>query len=510
MGTRLLRVLGVEDDPFQRNAMRMIIDHVATRYPNLTVSLTLAESGKAGLDACRGSDGFDLVLLDYKLPGGDADTVLPALRKELEQVAAIIVLSGNAQEAPMQRCWLDLGADSYRIKPISRTTLEELVDYTLQKQNYLQKRRRAEGEAHDLEGGTEPKRTCASDLIGASDSFGSYGTSDGMKESGETCGEWNDADLATSDLELNAPGFLSILSEGRRGPVRLGFAASKPVAIKVMDRRFVRGPPPPEHPHVNTVMKRLLKGEQCVEIRTLCDGGELFDSLVDENECGLPVDKALFFVQQLMEAVAHCHEHGAVHGQLHAENLLLRDERTVQVTGFSRCHASGSSEAVEWSLSDGRKRSQSWTWAVQVDLRPAHPFDAPELKGRTQAAAHELLACDIWSVGVILVYLLTGQPDSKAPKCGGLDAAATSLGFDVQSLSINDGGSTPPVGAVAHRAAFALAEAMLQDDPAVRPSASRVVQLLRRLAPSLSPIAGFKSPPPPSPVAMPTGTASQR
>lgn len=446
---------------------------------------------------------------------------------------------------------VDLGADSYRIKPISRTTLEELVDYTLQKQNYLQKRRRAEGEAHDLEGGTEPKRTCASDLIGASDSFGSYGTSDGMKESGETCGEWNDADLATSDLELNAPGFLSILSEGRRGPVRLGFAASKPVAIKVMDRRFVRGPPPPEHPHVNTVMKRLLKGEQCVEIRTLCDGGELFDSLVDENECGLPVDKvhakplpserthvyarcnhpralqsstpchaptqppfsgrqALFFVQQLMEAVAHCHEHGAVHGQLHAENLLLRDERTVQVTGFSRCHASGSSEAVEWSLSDGRKRSQSWTWAVQVDLRPAHPFDAPELKGRTQAAAHELLACDIWSVGVILVYLLTGQPDSKAPKCGGLDAAATSLGFDVQSLSINDGGSTPPVGAVAHRAAFALAEAMLQDDPAVRPSASRVVQLLRRLAPSLSPIAGFKSPPPPSPVAMPTGTASQR
>ena len=63
-------------------------------------------------------------------------------------------------------------------------------------------------------------------------------------------------------------------------------------------------------------------------------------------------------------------------------------------------------------------------------LRAYHQFDAPELRGRATASAHELFACDIWSLGVLLVYLLTGRPDTKvveppttelASACGALD-----------------------------------------------------------------------------------------
>ena len=39
---------------------------------------------------------------------------------------------------------------------------------------------------------------------------------------------------------------------------------------------------------------------------------------------------------QLVDAVAFCHDHGAVHGQLHPENILLRHD-TLQVIGFCGC-----------------------------------------------------------------------------------------------------------------------------------------------------------------------------
>ena len=44
---------------------------------------------------------------------------------------------------------------------------------------------------------------------------------------------------------------------------------------------FEVGTSPAEHPHVNRVLSRLTTGEQCVELRELCDGGELFDLLAE-------------------------------------------------------------------------------------------------------------------------------------------------------------------------------------------------------------------------------------
>ena len=268
-----LRVLVVEDDPFQQMTLKMMKNLVESKNPNLTVNLTLTSSGTAAVGACSaaGSD-IDLVLLDYKLPGGDADTVLPAIRRLVGSVAAIVVLSSSAQEEGMQRCWLDHGADSYRIKPVTVQLLTDVFAYTLHKQRYLQKR------SHEDDAPNLGKRSRG--LV----------TSPSRSETPPS------VEAESSEQYQEAPGILSLLANGRRGPVRLGFAAGGvPVAIKVSDHKFVRGSPPAGHPYLNRVIKRVLTGGQCVEVRELCEGGEFFDAMLDDLFDGASTEETVFF-----------------------------------------------------------------------------------------------------------------------------------------------------------------------------------------------------------------------
>jgi hypothetical protein len=163
----------------------------------------------------------------------------------------------------------------------------------------------------------------------------------------------------------------------------------------------------------------------CLELRELCDGGELFDILIDEPDGCAPADALKMFVQ-LVDAVAFCHEvretpprvltdphmarcprsgstpadspplgrsvscsvwqRGAVHGQLQAENVVVGNGR-LQVSGFYCCvpvrpNASGEAGA-------STRGSES---APQVELRPWYPTDAPELQGVTEIDPSKLFA----------------------------------------------------------------------------------------------------------------------
>ena len=274
-----LRVLVVEDDPFQQMTMRMMTSVIETNSPNLTVHLTLTSSGSAAIGACSAGSEIDLVLLDYKLPGGDADTVLPSIRELVGSVAAIIVLSSSAQEESMQRCWLEQGADSYRLKPITVQLLTDVFEYTLHKQRYLQKR----GRADDTPDSSKRYKGLARSAL-------------------PPHSEIPPAEREASDQYQEAPGILSLLANGRRGPVRLGFAAGGvAVAIKVADHQLMRGPPPADHPYLNRVIKRLFTGGQYVEVRELCEGGEFFDAMLDDLFDGcFPEETVLLWFGRLL------------------------------------------------------------------------------------------------------------------------------------------------------------------------------------------------------------------
>lgn len=101
-----MRILAVEDDPFQQASLEAIIEAIQLQNPKLSLKLTVCATAHEARAACNHDCLYELVLLDYMLPGGDGDTVLPDMRSKLGPLAAIIMLSGEAQEASMQRCWI--------------------------------------------------------------------------------------------------------------------------------------------------------------------------------------------------------------------------------------------------------------------------------------------------------------------------------------------------------------------------------------------------------------------
>ena len=115
-----IRLLIVEDDTFQTAVLSQLIGKAETTA-NLDVTLNFACNSADALRMCeegkKSGEQFDLVLLDYYLPGGASNTILKPMRNVLGKAPTIIMLSGTAQEEPLRQC-LDVGADSYRLKPV--------------------------------------------------------------------------------------------------------------------------------------------------------------------------------------------------------------------------------------------------------------------------------------------------------------------------------------------------------------------------------------------------------
>ena len=424
-----LRMLHVEDDAFQRMALEMIVSFIQQETPGLTIQLTQASQASEALEALESAskDGFDLVLLDYLLPDRDGDKLLPTLREQLGPTAAIVMLSGDAQEALLQRCWLDLGADTYRVKPVSRPIVEELCALVFEKRVLLQKRRR---DQMDEEGSPTAKRPTATAVRH-------------VTLAGEEEPEMH------MDMEQALPAIVDLLSIGRMGPVHLALVnsvrrpdmlserelgASAPSgavvgadgtptqtarAMKVYPLQCVRGAPPPPHPHVNKVLMRVVKGGQCIELRDLCEGGELFDLLLELNledasdgepATMLPSEEILCWISQIAGAVAHCHSHGAIHGQLHPENLLLLgDDSTCVITGFTGCEpgaANGSGKAAaDISRGGGQAPKVSECSVPAIDLSTGSSSSSSTTSASTSLGASTSASSDALA------------PKGEAPKC---------------------------------------------------------------------------------------------
>ena len=236
---------------------------------------------------------------------------------------------------------------------------------------------------------------------------------------------------------------------------------------------------------------RVTEGGISFEVRQLCAGGELFDLLLSEYEGATPLEEALRLFAQICAAVAHCHHHGAVHGQLHPENVLAAtspdgdpSKPNVELTGFVCGTASEDDAAEHTSLSSSSSSSsvnssspsppspQAPLSKASIRLRPLHDLDAPELDGCKHAMAHELMACDMWACGVLLVALITGE--APAP-----DAAASLDRFPADG-SGHHGGHL-----LAH--VVWIARCLLGPEPDKRPTAAALMNELERMG--LAPIA---------------------
>ena len=117
-------ILIVDDDELSREFMRTIL-----RAEGCAV--TTAESGGPALEILK-SGTVDLVLLDINMPGVDGFEVLTRLKNEGGADASIIMTSGRNDLETVMRC-VDLGADSYLLKPVDPLLFVQRVLASLQR-----------------------------------------------------------------------------------------------------------------------------------------------------------------------------------------------------------------------------------------------------------------------------------------------------------------------------------------------------------------------------------------
>ena len=130
----------------------------------------------------------------------------------------------------------------------------------------------------------------------------------------------------------------------------------------------------------------------------LVEGPTLADRIA---EGPIPVDEALPIAKQIAEALEAAHEAGVIHRDLKPANIKVRDDGTVKVLDF------GLAKALDPNPEGDPSQSPTLTAAATqmgVIMGTAAYMSPEQARGRPVDKR-----ADIWSFGVVLFEMLTGQ-----------------------------------------------------------------------------------------------------
>ena len=113
---------------------------------------------------------------------------------------------------------------------------------------------------------------------------------------------------------------------------------------------------------------------------------------------GLPVASALRYATQLVNAVAHAHSRGVVHGDLKSANVMIEPGGAVKIVDFGL--------AVRQPIDgDARRFESDTTRAFSRSGAGTVPYMAPEVLSGRQAD----LPADVWGLGVLTYEMVSGR-----------------------------------------------------------------------------------------------------
>lgn len=195
-----------------------------------------------------------------------------------------------------------------------------------------------------------------------------------------------------------------------------------------------------DHPNIVRPFEVLEDSDTVFLLMELCAGGELFDRIDEEGH--LSEASARTFAQQMLSALAYCHANGVVHGDIKPENFLLEtadpDCSRLKLADFgvATCirpaHVCPANPSRQWSFESGLRWSSSCDdlpagqkQGTASELRGSLPYMAPELfraRSGANASTNVLAASDLWSCGVTIYVMLSGEfpfGDKPASICSG-------------------------------------------------------------------------------------------
>lgn len=109
-----MRIAILEDEAIQAELLKTWLEAAGYRCH-------LFQTGKSLLQACK-RESFDLLIIDWELPGLSGLEVIQQLRRQLDWPIPVLMATNRAQEEDVVAA-LEGGADDYMIKPIGRVEM---------------------------------------------------------------------------------------------------------------------------------------------------------------------------------------------------------------------------------------------------------------------------------------------------------------------------------------------------------------------------------------------------
>jgi calcium-dependent protein kinase len=199
------------------------------------------------------------------------------------------------------------------------------------------------------------------------------------------------------------------------------------------------------HPNILSLVDVFEDNDYLHLVTEYCKGGEIFKSVAKHNKKANPINEreAVSILQQLIKAVAFCHEKDIVHRDLKLENILFTTKQKDQIK------------------------------LIDFDIASRHRKDEEPLSkksGSMYYVAPEVLAenydrrCDVWGIGVIAYVLLFGRFPFY-----GETSEVTLMKIRVQNLIF-------PAKNIASQEAKNFIISALQKEPAARASLKQLEQ----------------------------------
>ena len=133
-------------------------------------------------------------------------------------------------------------------------------------------------------------------------------------------------------------------------------------------------------------------------VTELCRGKEL-SKLLKQNGGKLKEKSSRIIIMKILHAINYCHSHGIVHCDLKPDNIIFEtpndeseneDDNILNLLDLKR---------IDFGLSSRIKKNEKLNNTVGTSY-----FIAPEILNREYDEK-----CDVWSIGVILYYILSGK-----------------------------------------------------------------------------------------------------
>eukprot|EP00270_Netrium_digitus_P017359 TRINITY_DN6353_c0_g1_i1.p1 TRINITY_DN6353_c0_g1~~TRINITY_DN6353_c0_g1_i1.p1 ORF type:complete len:336 (+),score=29.37 TRINITY_DN6353_c0_g1_i1:23-1009(+) len=196
------------------------------------------------------------------------------------------------------------------------------------------------------------------------------------------------------------------------------------------------------HPNVVGLREFQEEEDTVYIVMDLCDGGDLLDEI--ELSGSISEDSAREIVKQALEGIIFFHSQGIIHRDLKLENILLlkqdRKKESIrqQNYGASICMSNSGknmtrqSKALAVKIADFGEAVQLKKRSDKIYGLAGSPYYiAPEI-ARNESYDFKV---DIWSMGIVLYTLLTGEwPSSHDPLTDSSVPKDVKMEFSEQSL----------------------------------------------------------------------------